>query len=90
MTSDGVVSLYEASKRIGLRERAQINWTPMLLSLCQDGDIEVRRDPAGVPCCRVADLERLGRLVARHLERRRRWGKKIRAARPKTCREANQ
>lgn len=69
-----VVSLFEAAKRLGLRERSLTNWTPLLVNLCKKGLIDVRYAAGDrVPCVRVADLRHIGALVERHINRPRMW-----------------
>jgi hypothetical protein len=66
---DAVVSLFEVSKRVGLRRRGSSNWTPLLKALCSKGGIEVRDDDSGVPCCLASSVPAIQDLVDRHFDR---------------------
>jgi hypothetical protein len=78
---DEVISLYEVSKRIGLRDRGKRDWTPFLKTLCLRAGIEVRPDDRGVACCRHSDLGRIEVVVDRHFNRPRLWPKKTQVGR---------
>ena len=74
-----VISLHEASRRMGLLLLARKSWNPLLLSLCAELGIDVRRVPGDAPCIRDSDLPRLERRVRKHLDRKPLWG----ASRPR-------
>jgi hypothetical protein len=75
-----VISLYQAAKRLGLRDRSKGNYTPLLANLAAREGCEIRRVPGDAPCMRAADLPRLGRALAAWLGRPRMWPRKPRRA----------
>jgi hypothetical protein len=80
----GLISLYEAAKRLGLREQSRTNWTPHLREICRRGHIPIQTDEFGVPCIDVGRLGALETEIIRYRSRPPAWPKK----RPKSSHQA--